>query len=79
MSSVDRRSRHAKPAPGTKPSAHPKRSRAKGLRPIRIWVPDVRSSKFAAEASRQARLIAESPYAAEDQAFLDALASSNDE
>ena len=55
--------------------AHRKRLRAQGLRPIQIWVPDVRSSKFAAQASRQSRLVATSPHAADDQAFIDALTS----
>ncbi|MCU0279027.1 MAG: antitoxin MazE family protein [Candidatus Nanopelagicales bacterium] len=37
---------------------HRARLRARGLRPIQIWVPDVRSPGFADEADRQARLIA---------------------
>jgi hypothetical protein len=51
-----------------------RRLRAQGLRPIQIWVPDTRSPGFAAEARRQCQLIAESPFAAEDQAFVDSLA-----
>ncbi len=39
-------------------SAHRARPRAQGLRPIQTWVPDVRSPDFAAEAHRQARLVA---------------------
>lgn len=38
-----------------------------------MWVPDVTTPELAAEARRQARLIAESPYEEEDQAFVDAL------
>ncbi len=53
--------------------AHRQRLRKQGLRPIQIWVPDVRSKAFAREASRQSRLVAESPQEAEDQAFVDAL------
>lgn len=53
--------------------AHRERLRAQGLRPIQIWVPDARSPSFAAEARRQSRLVAESPHAAEDQAFVDAI------
>ena len=53
--------------------AERRRLRAQGLRPIVIWVPDTRSPGFAAEAARQSRLIAESPHAAEDQAFVDAI------
>ena len=32
--------------------------RARGLRPIQLWVPDTRSPKFAAECRRQSRSIA---------------------
>ena len=49
------------------------RLRAQGLRPLQIWVPDTRSPKFAAEARRQSLRAAESPHAAEDQAFVDAI------
>ena len=48
-------------------------SRGQGLRPIQIWVPDTRSPKFAAEASRQSRRVAASRYAAKDQEFIDAV------
>jgi hypothetical protein len=53
--------------------AHRARLRAQGLRPVQIWVPDTRSPKFVAEARRQCRLIADSYYATEDQAFVDAI------
>jgi Protein of unknown function (DUF3018) len=48
--------------------------RAKGLRPLQLWVPDTRSPEFAAEAHRQSRAVANSPYAKEDQDFVDGLA-----
>ncbi|WP_020178669.1 antitoxin MazE family protein [Methylopila sp. M107] len=51
---------------------HRERLRAQGLRPIQIWVPDVRSQEFKAEARRQSLLIADSPGESEDQAFIDA-------
>lgn len=54
-------------------SAHRARLRAQGLRPIQIWVPDVRSPDFAAEAHRQARLVASSRAADDDQDFIDAV------
>jgi hypothetical protein len=54
--------------------AHRARLRRLGLRPIQIWVPDVRSRAFAAEAHRQAVAVAQSRHAQEDQAFIDALA-----
>jgi len=55
--------------------AHRQRLRAQGLRPIQIWVPDVRSPRFVAQALRQSRLVAASAHAGDDQAFIDALSS----
>lgn len=57
---------------------HRARLRAQGLRPVQIWVPDVRSAEFAAEAHRQSAAVAASDYADDDQAFIDAI-SSDDE
>jgi len=76
MPSAKPRSRNRKPATSRqKVQAHRDRLRAQGLRPIQIWVPDTRSPRFAAQASRQSRLVASSRHAAEDQAFIDALSS----
>jgi len=50
-----------------------RRLRAQGLRPIQIWVPDVRAPEFAAEAHRQSAAIAASEHEADDQAFVDAI------
>jgi hypothetical protein len=70
----------AKPRPSrAKVAAHRQRLRAQGLRPIQIWVPDVRSPEFAAEARRQSLLIAQSPHAEDDQAFIDSIADFGDE
>lgn len=52
---------------------HRKRLRAQGLRPIQIWVPDVRSPEFRLEAHRQSLAIAAGALAQEDQAFIDAI------
>ena len=49
------------------------RMRARGLRPIQIWVPDTRTAAFRAEAHRQSLAVAESAHADEDQAFIDAI------
>jgi len=49
------------------------RMRARGLRPIQIWVPDTRTAAFRAEAHRQSLEVARSARAAEDQAFIDAI------
>jgi hypothetical protein len=54
---------------------HRRRLRALGLRPVQIWVPDVRSPEFAQEAHRQSEVVAASERAADDQAFIDALSS----
>ena len=50
-----------------------KRMRDRGMRPIQIWVADVRTPEFAAEAHRQSAAVAASRHAADDQAFIDAL------
>ena len=63
----------------TKVGEHRARLRAKGLRPIQIWVPDVRSPSFKTEAHRQSQAVAASPQAAEDQAFIDAVSEWDDE
>jgi len=52
---------------------HRKRLRQQGLRPIQIWVPDLRSPAFVAEAHRQSLAVARSPHAREDQDFIDAI------
>jgi len=49
------------------------RMRARGLRPIQIWVPDTRTAAFRAEAHRQSLAVARSARAVEDQAFIDAV------
>jgi DNA-binding LacI/PurR family transcriptional regulator len=49
------------------------RMRARGLRPVQIWVPDTRTARFAAEAHRQSLAVAESPRAQADQDFIDAI------
>ncbi len=50
---------------------HRERLRAPGLRPIEVWVPDVRSPMFRTEAHRQSAAVANSPYEPDDQAFID--------
>jgi hypothetical protein len=58
---------------------HRKRLREQGMRPIQIWVPDVRSPAFRAEARRQSLAVANSSHATEDQAFIDAISDQDDE
>jgi hypothetical protein len=55
------------------------RLRQQGLRPIQIWVPDVRSPAFRSEAHRQSAAVAASAHAFDDQAFIDAVSDWNDE
>lgn len=58
---------------------HRQRLREQGLRPIQIWVPDVRAPEFIAEAHRQSALIAASEHEADDQAFVDAISEAWDD
>jgi hypothetical protein len=66
------KSKSSKPA-RDKVRAQRKRLRRQGLRPIEIWVPDVRSPAFATAARRQSLAVASSRHVAVDQAFLDAV------
>ena len=71
-----------KPTPRSsrdKVRAYRARLRAQGLRPVQIWVPDIRSPAFVAEAHRESLAIARSRHEAEDQAFIDAISEWNDE
>jgi hypothetical protein len=56
-----------------KVQAYRDRLRQQGLRPIQVWVPDVRSSAFKAEAHRQSLAAAQSSHADDDQDFIDSL------
>lgn len=49
------------------------RLRRRGLRPIQIWAPDVRSPGFADAAHRQSLAVARSEYSEKDQNFVDAI------
>lgn len=53
--------------------AYRERLRQRGLRPIQIWVPDIRTPAFKAEAHRQSLAVATSAHAGEDQGFIDAI------
>jgi Protein of unknown function (DUF3018) len=68
---ASRRSRTA--STRNKVAAHRARLRAQGLRPLQIWVPDVRSASFAAEARRQSRRVARAAQAASDQDFVESV------
>jgi len=62
-----------------KVGAHRERLRRQGLRPVQIWVPDVRSPTFAAEARRQSLAVAKSRREREDQEFIEAVSVWTDE
>ncbi len=67
-------------ASGAKPShvkvrKHRERLRAQGLRPIQIWVPDVRAASFRSQAHRQSLAVAASSHSQDDQAFIDAVSA----
>jgi hypothetical protein len=53
---------------------HRQSLRAAGLRPIQIWVPDVRSKSFAVQARRQSLAIAKSAQEQSDLAFIESIA-----
>jgi DNA-binding LacI/PurR family transcriptional regulator len=65
-------------ASSTEPSrekvrAYRRHLRRQGLRPIEVWVPNVQSPEFAAEAHRQSLAVANSPHAEEDEEAIDRL------
>jgi len=55
-----------------------RRLRAQGLRPVQIWVPDVRSPEFSDEAHRQSAAVAAALNAVDDQDFIDSLSQEED-
>jgi Protein of unknown function (DUF3018) len=44
-----------------------------GLRPVRIWIPDLDERTFREAAHCQSLAVANSPHAKEDQEFIDAI------
>jgi len=64
---------HAPKSSRAKVRDHRQRLREQGLRPIQIWVPDVRSPAFRSEAHRQSAAVAASAHERENQAFIDAV------
>lgn len=60
-------------------SEYRRRMRERGLRPLQVWVPDVRTENFAAEAHRQALLVAGAAENTDDQDFIEAISTPWDE
>jgi Protein of unknown function (DUF3018) len=61
--------------PKSKFAAYRARKKAAGLREIRMWVPDLESPEFRAEAARQAALLDQSEEEREISAFMVAAAA----
>ncbi|MGH9481327.1 MAG: antitoxin MazE-like protein [Terriglobales bacterium] len=71
------------PPPKPKPTRvkvheHRQRLRSLGLRPIQIWVPDVRAPSFRTAAHRQSLAVAASAHARKDQTFIEAVSDWGD-
>ena len=58
---------------------HRDRMREQGFRLVQVWVPDVRSEHFAAEAHRQSAAVASAASAGDEQLFIEAVSASWDE
>lgn len=65
----------ARPSSRDKVRAHRTRLRDQGLRPVQIWVVDVRSRAFVRAAHRQSLAVAKSPHVEKDQVFVDAISA----
>ena len=53
-------------------SEYRRRMRESGFRPVQVWVPDVRTAGFAAEAHRQSVLVAAVGSHNDEQLFIEA-------
>jgi hypothetical protein len=76
MSSTRGRSRVRSPV-AERVQKHRRALRAAGLRPIQIWVPDVRSKSFVTQARKQSLAVARSPQEQDDLAFIESLVDWN--
>lgn len=56
-------------------SEYRRRMRERGYRPVQMWVPDVRTSAFAAEAKRQANEVAHADSIGDEQAYVEAVSA----
>lgn len=53
--------------------------RERGYRPVQVWVPDVRSARFAAAAHREALALAEADRCSDDMSFVEAISDLADD
>lgn len=60
-------------------SEYRRRMRERGFRPVQIWVPDVRTPQFEAEARRQSLVVADADRRGDDQEFVEAVSAAWDE
>lgn len=58
---------------------YPRRMRERGYRPIEMWVPDVRTEQFVAEAHRQSAAVSAAERHHDDQDFIEAVSTEWDE
>lgn len=66
-------------AVGDRVRAHRERMREQGFRLVQVWVPDVRSERFTAEAHRQSLIVAAADRQSDDQRFIEAVSAGWDE
>jgi hypothetical protein len=59
--------------------AHRQRMREQGFRLVQMWVPDVRSEGFAAQAHEQSAAVGAADRLNDDQAFIEAVSAGWDE
>lgn len=60
-------------------SEYRRRMRERGYRPVQVWVPDVRSARFAAAAHREALALAQADRHNDDMDFVEAISADLDE
>lgn len=78
MPRAARSSSERKKASREKTRTYRERMRARGMRLIQVWVPDMNAPAFVEEAARQSWAIAESGCEADDQAFIDSITDMDD-
>lgn len=71
-SGTESRKEEARRKAREKSRAFRERMRARGLRPVQIWLPDTRSDEFARRAHEASLAVSRSPHANDDQDFVDA-------
>jgi len=73
VTTADQADAMSKKSTREKVRSYRQRMRARGLRPVQVWVPDTRTEAFRDEAHRQSLAVARSARNREDQTFIDAV------